>query len=227
MWKLYDVTLLVIVSFKSYVMNFVDFVIFFYSHIISHVSQAFASCIHYTSYSLLNIVYVFVCVFRSDQPSLQILWVLMQNRYDAWEFMENVWNFNFGKTGFKTVVFKKTFHHILMRFVHQFQCFEVFLKCVFDFFKTVFFLKNFMCLYLLRLIQSFFRSIKIAFKIFMKSLSVLINRNCCFDQLNFKNKVFKKFKFDLFKPLFQKLFKTFSLSPTRQGSTTNFLSFSS
>ena len=78
-----------------------------------------------------------------------------------------------------------------MRFVHQFQCFKVFLKCVFDFFKTVFFLKNSMCLYLLRLIQSVFRSIKIAFKIFMKSLSVSINRNCCFDQSNFENKVFK------------------------------------
>ena len=33
-----------------------------------------------------------------------------------------------------------------MHFVHQFQCFEVFLKCVFDFFKTMFFLKNFVCL---------------------------------------------------------------------------------
>ena len=99
-----------------------------------------------------------------------------------------------------------------MHFVHQFQCFEVFLKCVFDFFKTVFFLKNFVSLYQLRLIQSVFRSIKIAFKIFMKSLSVSINRNCCFDQSNFENKVFKKFRFDLFKPLFQKLFKTFSLS---------------
>ena len=73
MCELYDVTLLVIVFFKSYVMNFVDFVIDFYSHIISHVSKAFASCKHYISYSLLNIIHVFVCVFRSDQPSLHIL----------------------------------------------------------------------------------------------------------------------------------------------------------
>ena len=98
-----------------------------------------------------------------------------------------------------------------MHFLHQFQCFEVFLKHVFDFFKTVFFLKNFVSLYLLRLIQFVFRSIEIAFKIFMESLSVSINLNCCFDQSNFENKVFKKFIFDLFKPLFQKLFKTFSL----------------
>ena len=106
MWELYDVTLLVIVSFKSYVMNFVNFVIDFYSHITLHVSQAFASCTHYTSYFLLNIVHVFVCVFRFDQPSLQILWVLMQNRFDAWEFMENVWNFNFGKIGLNSLFLK-------------------------------------------------------------------------------------------------------------------------
>ena len=63
MWELYDVTLLVIVSFKFYVMNFVDLVFNYCSHITSHVSQAFASCTHYTSYSLLNIVHVIVCVF--------------------------------------------------------------------------------------------------------------------------------------------------------------------
>ena len=39
MWELYDVTLWVIVSFKLYVMNFVDFVVDFYSRITSHVSQ--------------------------------------------------------------------------------------------------------------------------------------------------------------------------------------------
>ena len=33
-------------------MNFVDIVLDFYLHITSHVSQAFASCTHYTSYSL-------------------------------------------------------------------------------------------------------------------------------------------------------------------------------
>ena len=44
-------------------MNFVDFVFNYYTHITSHVSQAFANCTHYTSYSLLNIVHVIVCVF--------------------------------------------------------------------------------------------------------------------------------------------------------------------
>ena len=62
MWELYDVTLLVIVSFKFYVMNFVEIVIDFYLHIISHIFQAFASCTYYTSYFLLNLVHYIVCV---------------------------------------------------------------------------------------------------------------------------------------------------------------------
>ena len=48
---------------QIYVMNFVEIVIAYYSHITSHVSQAFASCTHYTSYSLLNFVHVIVCDF--------------------------------------------------------------------------------------------------------------------------------------------------------------------
>ena len=52
-----------IVSFKFYVMNFVDFVLNCYSHITSHLYQVFASFTYYTSYSLLNIVHVIVCVF--------------------------------------------------------------------------------------------------------------------------------------------------------------------
>ena len=81
-----------------------------YSHITSHVSQVFASFTHYTSYSLLNIVHVIVCGFRSDQSSLQILWVLMQNIFGAWEFKRRMFeNLNFGKTGFKTCVLEKHF----------------------------------------------------------------------------------------------------------------------
>ena len=82
-----------------------------------------------------------------------------------------------GKLGLK-LFFWNTFHHILMHFVHQFQCFEVFLKCVFDFFKNVFFfLKNFVSLYLLQLIQSVFQIIEIVLKFLKKPLSVSINRN--------------------------------------------------
>ena len=49
--------------FQYYVMNFVEIVIDFYLYITSHVSQAFTSCRHYTSYSLLNFVHVIVCDF--------------------------------------------------------------------------------------------------------------------------------------------------------------------
>ena len=49
--------------FQIYVMNFVEIVLNFYLHITSHVSQGFASCTHYTSYSLLNFVHVIVCDF--------------------------------------------------------------------------------------------------------------------------------------------------------------------
>ena len=50
-----------IVSFKFYVMNFEDIMLDFYLHITSHVSQVFANCTHYTSYSLLNLVHYIVC----------------------------------------------------------------------------------------------------------------------------------------------------------------------
>ena len=49
--------------FQIYVMNFVVIVLDYYSHITSHVSQAFASCTHHTSYSLLNFVHGIVCDF--------------------------------------------------------------------------------------------------------------------------------------------------------------------
>ena len=65
-----------IVSFEFSVMNFVDFVVDCYSHITSHISQAFASCTHNTSYSLLNIVHVMVCVFGLTNKVWKILWVL-------------------------------------------------------------------------------------------------------------------------------------------------------
>ena len=82
-----------------------------YSHITSHVSQVFARFTHYTSYSLLNIVHIIVCVFRSNQPSLQILWVLMQNIFGVWEFKGGMFLkfLIFGKTRFKTCVLEKHF----------------------------------------------------------------------------------------------------------------------
>ena len=78
-----------IVSFKFYVMNFVDFVIDCYLHITSHVSQTFASCTHYTSYSLLNLVHYIVCdlvVAIQDYSSL----ILMQNAFNVWVFLRTI-----------------------------------------------------------------------------------------------------------------------------------------
>ena len=92
-----------IVSFEFYVMNFVDFVVDCYSHITSHVSQAFVSCTHNTSYSLLNIVHVIMCVFGLTNQVWKILWVLcktdllLKKREIVWylNFWEN-WVLNLG-----------------------------------------------------------------------------------------------------------------------------------
>ena len=95
--------------FQIYVMNFVEIVIAYYSHITSHVSQTFASCTHYTSYSLLNFVHVIVCDFV----------VVIQD----WKFLDFnakcVWslrfkeilieNLIFGRSGFNISVFEKHF----------------------------------------------------------------------------------------------------------------------
>ena len=99
-----------IVSFKFYVMNFVDLVFNCYTHITSHVTQVFASYTNYTCYSLLNIVHVIMCVSRSDQLDLQLLWVFVQNIFCVWEFKWRMFeNLNFGKTRFQTCVLKKHF----------------------------------------------------------------------------------------------------------------------
>ena len=141
-----------------------------YSHITSHISQVFVSFTHYTSYSLLNIVHVIMCVFRSDQPSLQILWVLMQNIFCVWEFKGRMFeNLNFRKTGFKTYVLEK---HFISYPCILFLIFNV----LRSFFKNqVFFLNSVFPEFWL--IQSVFRSIEIAFKILSEPLSISINRN--------------------------------------------------
>ena len=141
-----------IVSFKFYVMNFVDFVIDCYSHITSHVSQTFASCTHYTSYSLLNIVHVIVCVYGLTNQVLQILWILC--KINLWRMQEIL---ILGILGLN-YCFWKSYHYILMHFVPQFQCFELFLNV---FFKKCVFSSNLVSLYQFRLIHSIFQSIEI------------------------------------------------------------------
>ena len=146
-----------IVSFKFYVMNFVDFVVDCYSHITSHVSQAFASCTHYTSYSLLNFVHVIVCIYGLTNQILQILWILC--KIDL--MLENLWRIQdiliLGILGLNSC-FWKSHHHILMHFVLQFQCFELFLNVCF---QKLCFSSKLASLCQFRLIHSIFRSIEI------------------------------------------------------------------
>ena len=90
-------------------MNFVEIVIDFYLHVTSHVSQVFANCTHYTSYSLPNIEHVIVCVFGLTNQVCKYFEFLCKTDL----MLENLWrtfdDLNFGKTGFKTVVFEKHF----------------------------------------------------------------------------------------------------------------------
>ena len=145
-----------IVSFKFFVMNFVDFVIDCYSRMTSHISQAFASCTHYTSYSLLNFVHVIVCVYGLTNQILQIPWILCKINL----MLENLWRMQeiliLGILGLNSR-FWKSHYHILMHIVLQFQCFELFLS----FFKNCVFSSNLVSLYPFRSIHSIFQSIKI------------------------------------------------------------------
>ena len=111
MWELYDVTLWVIVSFKFYVMNFVDFVLNCYSHITSHVSQVFGSSTHYTSYSLLNIVHVIVCVFGLTNQVCKYFEFFCKTDL----MLENLWRMyeilSLGKLGLKLLFLKNITSH--------------------------------------------------------------------------------------------------------------------
>ena len=145
-----------IVSFKFYMMNFVDFVFNCYTHITSHVPQAFASCTHYTSYSLLNIVHVIVCVSRSDQSSLQLLWVFMQNIFCVWKFKGRTFeNLNFGKNGFQICVLEK-----------HFISYSCILFIIFNALRSFF--KN----------QVIFSKMLFFSRIWIDPICFLINRNC-------------------------------------------------
>ena len=150
-------------------MNFVDFVFNLYSRITSHVSQAFASYTHYTSYSLLNFVHVIVCVFYLSNQVWKFLDFYAKHIW-CLRFSENGLKILiFGKTRFKTYVFEKAFHLILMHVIHKFQCFMEFLHYFALFFK--------------KLIFPEFRPIEIATKNVCKSLSVSIGARLVLDQL--------------------------------------------
>ena len=133
-----------IVSFKFYVMNFVEIVINCYSHITSNLSQVFASCTRYTSYSLLNFVHVNVCdlvVAIQDYMFLDFdaKWVLCLCCWD-----KKCEKLVFGRSGLNTSVIEKHFisyscilfikYYVLRSFCIKLLCFSDFwsIKCDFQ-----------------------------------------------------------------------------------------------
>ena len=114
--------------------NFVDFVFNCYTHITSHVSQVFASCTHYTSYSLLNIVHVIVCVFGLTNQVCKYFGFLCKT-------ILMLENFYFRKTGLK-LCFWKILRHILMHFCSSISMlWGVSTMCLCSFQKLCFFSK--------------------------------------------------------------------------------------
>ena len=115
--------------------------------------------------------------------------------------------------------FGKTFHLILMHFIHYIQCFEEFFQKPGFFFKNSVFPK-------FRLIQFVFRSIEIAFKILCEPLFISINQN--WFSINRKSWISFFFKSQILtysNLTFQK-FLNFSLSLRFElGSTSNFCRF--
>ena len=137
-------------------MNFLDFVIDYYSHITSHVSQAFASCTHYTSYFLQNFVHVIVCVYGLTNQVLQILWILCKINLLLENFGECK-KFCFGEFGLKILVFENHIISYSCIIILKFQCFELILNV---FFKKLCFSSNLVSLCLFRSIHFVFRSIE-------------------------------------------------------------------
>ena len=170
MWELYDVTLWVIVSFKSFMMNFVNFMFDCYSHITSHVSQVFASCTHYRSYSLLNIVHVIVCVFGLTNQ----VWKYLEFYTKHILMLKNLKGqclkiLILGKLGLKHMFLKKHFISYSCILFIKFNALRSFCTKFAMFFKNVFFPEFW-------LIEAVFRLIEIAIKNLIEPLSVSIDR---------------------------------------------------
>ena len=81
-----------------------------------------------------------------------------------------------GKLGLKLNFWKHYITYLCILFIN-FNALRCFCNVSLFFSNTVFFLKNFVSLYLLRLIQSVFRSIEFVLKFLKKPLFVSINRN--------------------------------------------------
>ena len=148
-----------IVSFKFYVLNYVEILLNYYSHITSHVSPVFASCTHYASYSLLNIVHVIVCDFFFGHLRLTLPWVLCKICLKFENLRKIDWKSYFLENWVQNKCFWKTFHLILMHSIQKILCFEEFPhKIALVFSKTCFFPE-------FRSIEPVSQSIEIAIKI--------------------------------------------------------------
>ena len=159
-----------IVSFKSYMMNFMDFVFDCYSHITSHVSQVFAKLhtLHkllFTKHCTCNCV----CLWF-DQPSLKIPWVLCK----TYLMLENLKGeclkiLILEQLGLELVFLKKYFISYSSILFIKFNTLRSFCTKFAMFFKNVFFPE-------FQSIEAVFRSIKISIKNLSESLSVSIDR---------------------------------------------------
>ena len=106
--------------------NLHDCKLVFYSHITSHVSQAFASCTHYISYfAKLGTLYnVWSCC---GHPRLYVpwFWYKICLLFEFWG--QKVWKSCFPKIWVEFKYFWKTFKLILMHFILEISWFEWFL----------------------------------------------------------------------------------------------------
>ena len=117
-------------------MNFIEIMIDYYLHIISHISQAISSCTHYTSYSLLNLVHDIVCDFVVVIQDYMFL-DFNAKCVKCFEFWGQInWKLVFGRSGFNPRVFEKnliSYSYIsftkkcaLRRFYSKILCFSKF-----------------------------------------------------------------------------------------------------
>ena len=105
--------------FQIYVMNFIEIMIDYYLHIISHISQAISSCTHYTSYSLLNLVHDIVCDFVVVIQDYMFL-DFNAKCVKCFEFWWQIdWKTCFWKNCVEPTCFWKKFNLILIHFIHK------------------------------------------------------------------------------------------------------------
>ena len=152
-----------------------------------HVSQAFASYTHNTSYYLLNFVHIIVCIYGLTKQVWKIPWVLCKIVLLLNKKGEIVKiYFFFWKIGFKTCVLEEHFISYEYIFISYIQYFEVSFQksgyfskklffqnfdwsnLIFDQLKSCF--KNSVSLCLVRLLELGFRSIEHRDSSFLKTV---------------------------------------------------------